>query len=203
MSQIKFDEKGLVPVIVQDEKSGTVVMQAYMNQEALDLTMKTGKATYYSRSRQCIWVKGETSGNTQKVRSITYDCDGDCILLKVDQTGVACHTGEYSCFFNELKKFDCEPVCSPEILFELYGVVQDRMKNPKEGSYTNYLLEKGVDKIGKKVVEEACEVIIGAKNEDKDELSYELADLFYHVIVLMANSGVTFEDVFEELKDRR
>ena len=203
INEIKFDEKGLVPVVTQDVHSGTVLMQAYMNQAALEQTLETGWATYYSRSRQELWVKGESSGNKQKVSRISYDCDGDSILLQVEQTGVACHTGSYSCFYRDLKEFEPTKKSNPEILFELYGVVQDRMKNPKEGSYTNYLLEKGVDKVSKKVVEEACEVIIEAKNQNLDDMQYEVADLLYHLIVLMAQSGLSWERVFEELQNRR
>ena len=204
LSMLKFDDKGLIPVITQDCQSGAVFMQAYMNKEALELTIKTGRATYYSRSRQSLWIKGETSGNVQTVKSIAYDCDADSILMQVDQTGVACHTGEYSCYHNELFKTDDDSIkADASIISELYGVVQDRLNNPKEGSYTNYLLEKGVDKISKKVVEEACEVIIGAKNKDKNEMQYEIADLLYHLIVLMVDSGVKLEDVFSELQGRR
>jgi phosphoribosyl-ATP pyrophosphohydrolase/phosphoribosyl-AMP cyclohydrolase len=202
LSMIRFDEKGLVPAIVQDVHSKQVLMQAYMNEEALRQTLQTKRATYFSRSRQALWVKGETSGNTQAVQAVAYDCDGDCILLSVIQKGVACHTGARSCFFNELLTQE-EPVADAGVLHEVYAVIQDRLNNPQEGSYTNYLFEKGVDKISKKVVEEACEVIIGAKNGDTAEMCYEIADLFYHVMVLMVQQGLPLSEVYEELKDRR
>ncbi|MGI6169731.1 MAG: bifunctional phosphoribosyl-AMP cyclohydrolase/phosphoribosyl-ATP diphosphatase HisIE [Christensenellales bacterium] len=204
ISQIKFDEKGLVPAVVQDVRTKAVLMQAYMNREALVQTIQTKKATYFSRSRQQLWIKGETSGNTQAVKRISYDCDGDCILLEVEQMGIACHTGKYSCFHNLIEQAaDFELEEDGNILRELYGVIVDRQANPKEGSYTNYLLEKGVDKIAKKVGEEACEVIIGAKNADKEETVYEIGDLLYHVLVLMVDQKIALEDVFEELKERR
>jgi phosphoribosyl-ATP pyrophosphohydrolase/phosphoribosyl-AMP cyclohydrolase len=204
IDKIKFDGQGLVPAIVQDLNTKAVVMQAYMNREALEQTIRTKKATFFSRSRQRLWVKGETSGNTQQVKQIFYDCDGDCILLLVEQTGVACHTGAYSCFHNlicEAEDFTQER--GEEILRELYGVVVDRRANPKEGSYTNYLLEKGVDKIAKKVGEEACEVIIGAKNGDREETVYEISDLLYHLLVLMADQGISLDEVYAELRSRR
>lgn len=201
LNKIKFDEKGLVPAIAQDINTKEVLMLAYMNKESLKKTLETGKATYYSRSRSELWQKGETSGHIQNIKGIYYDCDADTILLKVEQVGVACHTGSYSCFFNPI--IEEEKVASAEILQEVYNVVLDRQENPKEGSYTNYLLEKGIDKILKKVGEETAEVIIAAKNEGNDELRYEASDLLYHLMVLFVNKELKLQDVYEELQKRR
>lgn len=195
--EIKFDENGLVPAIAQDVGSGEVLMLAYMNEEAFRLTEETGIAHYYSRSRKKLWKKGESSGNIQEVKGIYYDCDGDSILLKVNQVGVACHTGEYSCFFNEIKAYKN----TGDVIKDLYKIILDRRLNPKEGSYTQYLFEKGLDKILKKVGEETSEVIIGAKN-NKEELIYESGDLIYHMMVLLVNEGVTLGEISEELKNR-
>ena len=205
MIELKYDEKGLVPVIVQDYRTNQVLMQAYMNEEALNQTQKTGKATYFSRSRNKIWVKGEESGHYQYVKEILADCDGDCLLLKVEQVVAACHTNNYSYFYRSLDggEFDEKSNPNPSILYEVYDVICDRLANPKEGSYTNYLFEKGIDKICKKVGEEAAEVIIGAKNNSKDEVRYEVADLIFHLLVLMKEVGVRPEDVFGELQKRR
>lgn len=194
---IKFNQDGLVPAIAQDVGTGEVLMLAYMNEEALRLTKETGIAHYYSRSRQALWKKGETSGHIQEVKGIYYDCDGDAVLLKVNQIGAACHTGNYSCFFNEEKGYKD----LSNTIKDLYKVIIDRKKNPQEGSYTQYLFDKGIDKILKKIGEEAAEVIIGAKN-DKQELIYEASDLIYHLIVLLVNEGVTPADIMEELRGR-
>lgn len=199
ISKIKFNEDGLIPAIAQDVNNGTVLMLAYMNEEAIKKTLSEKIVHYYSRSRQKLWKKGETSGNIQKLRGFYYDCDADTILLKVEQIGVACHTGQYSCFFNEVYE---EEVKSEDMLKKLYGIINNRKENPEEGSYTNYLFDKGLDKILKKVGEEASEVIIGAKNKDKNELVYELSDLVYHTMVLMINEGVSIEDIKEELSKR-
>ena len=203
--QIKFDEKGLVPVVAQDIKTGTILMLAYMNRESLRLTMDTGHAVYFSRSRQELWKKGETSGHVQKVRAIHYDCDGDSLLMLVEQTGAACHTGEYSCFYNELLGLveGSGKAPSPHILQEVYNVIADRKIHPKEGSYTNYLLDKGVEKICKKVGEEASESIIAAVKGSRDELRYEAADLVYHLLVLLFNQGLTPMELWAELEKRR
>lgn len=201
LNKIKFDEKGLVPAIAQDINTKEVLMLAYMNKESLKKTLETGKATYYSRSRSELWQKGETSGHIQNIKGIYYDCDADTILLKVEQVGVACHTGSYSCFFNPI--IEEEKVAGAEILQEVYNVVLDRQENPKEGSYTNYLLEKGIDKILKKVGEETAEVIIASKNEGNDELRYEASDLLYHLMVLFVNKELKLQDVYEELQKRR
>ena len=195
---IKFDEKGLICAIAQDYESGEVLMQAYMNQEAVDKTLETGDAHYYSRSRQILWKKGESSGHLQKVKTISIDCDGDCVLMRVEQIGVACHTGNYSCFFTDIK----EGGLGAEMLGKLQRIVLDRKQNPEEGSYTSYLFEKGVDKIAKKVGEEAVELVIAAKSKQKEEIVGECADLFYHTLVLLADAGVTLSDVCTELKDR-
>lgn len=200
IKEIKFNDKGLVPVIAQDINTGEVLMLAYMNEEAIKKTLEEKIAHYYSRSRKKLWKKGETSGNIQKIKGFYYDCDKDSILIKVEQIGVACHTGNYSCFFNEILTGE---VNKKEILKELYLNIKDRKNNPKEGSYTNYLFEKGIDKILKKVGEESAEVIIGAKNRDKKEMIYEISDLIYHVMVLMVNESVTMEDIKSELKTRR
>lgn len=204
ITKIKFDDKGLVPAIAQDAKTGQVLMLAYMNAESLMLTCETGYATYFSRSRQQLWKKGETSGHLQQVLEMRYDCDGDAILLTVDQTGPACHTGARSCFFNEVITADPDDMpATPAVFTEDYATIADRAVNPQEGSYTNYLLEKGVEKICKKLGEEASETIIAAMKDSKEELTYEAADLIYHLLVLMYDRGVTPQDVFEEMKKRR
>ncbi len=196
---VKFDERGLICAIVQDAYSGDVLMQAYMNEEALSLTQETGYAHYYSRSRKCLWKKGETSGHVQKVLGATFDCDRDCLLLQIEQVGAACHTGKRSCFFQEEQK---EAGAGVRFLSELERVVSDRKENPEEGSYTSYLFEKGIDKIAKKMGEEAVETVIAAKNESKEELVGECADLLYHMLVLLKEKGVTLADVCAELKAR-
>lgn len=204
LDMIKFDEKGLVPAIAQDAKTGKVLMLAYMNREALEETIESGYATYFSRSRQQRWRKGETSGHVQKVLKLDYDCDGDTILMQVEQTGAACHTGEYSCFHNELFAIDEDDMpASAGVVQQVYDVITDRKANPKEGSYTNYLLTKGTEKICKKVGEEASEAIIAAMKRSQEEVTYEAADLIYHLLVLMFEQGVTPQDVWEELKKRR
>ena len=199
IENIKFDENGLVPAIAQDVNTKKVLMMAYMSKESIEKTLESGLATYYSRSRQELWTKGLTSGNTQKLIKMSYDCDGDAILLEVEQKGVACHTGEYSCFFNEVFK---DESYSEFQLKDLYDQIVDRKANPVEGSYTNYLFDKGIDKILKKVGEENAEVIIAAKNTDISELQYELSDLVYHAMVLMVERGLSLEDIMEELKKR-
>ncbi|MFQ9177234.1 MAG: bifunctional phosphoribosyl-AMP cyclohydrolase/phosphoribosyl-ATP diphosphatase HisIE [Christensenellaceae bacterium] len=202
IDNLKFNDKGLIPCIAQDARTRKVLMLAYMNKESLALTEETGYMHYYSRSREQLWKKGETSGHVQQVVSLAYDCDGDTILAQVIQTGAACHTGEYSCFFNELLGEQPESE-GAEIIDELYDVVDDRKRNPKEGSYTNYLYDKGLDKILKKVGEEATEVVIAAKNEDKEEVVYEMGDLLYHLIVLMREKEISPSELFAELRGRR
>lgn len=201
-SQFKLNEQGLLPVIVQHYKTKDVLMLAYMNEEAFDKTIKTGKMTYYSRSRNALWVKGETSGHFQYVKSLTIDCDKDTLLAKVDQIGAACHTGNPTCFFQPLAGTDDEKA-NPQRIFEhVYHTIVDRKQNPKEGSYTNYLFEKGIDKILKKVGEEATETVIAAKNPNLEELKYEVTDLLYHLMVLMVERGLSWEDITQELSDR-
>jgi imidazoleglycerol phosphate synthase cyclase subunit/phosphoribosyl-ATP pyrophosphohydrolase len=204
-SMLRFDERGLIPAIAQDVATGRVLMQAYMNAESLRATLTSGYATYYSRSRQALWRKGETSGNTQRIREILYDCDGDCLLLKVVPAGPACHTGEETCFYRSLERMDGgrSTAVGSGILQDVYNVVLDRMANPKEGSYTNKLLTGGVDRIGKKVVEEAFETVLAAKNKDFAETRFETADLLYHLMVLLVEQGVALEDVYAELQNRR
>ncbi|MCC0708627.1 MULTISPECIES: bifunctional phosphoribosyl-AMP cyclohydrolase/phosphoribosyl-ATP diphosphatase HisIE [unclassified Clostridioides] len=205
IKNVKFDDKGLVPAVVQDIISKDVLMLAYMNEESIKKTLKDKIACYFSRSRQELWVKGETSGNIQKVVKISYDCDVDTILLLVEQTGVACHTGNYSCFYRDLfddtDKIDFE--VQKNTLKELYDLINERKNNPIEGSYTNYLFDKGLDKILKKVGEESSEVIIASKNEDKSELIYEISDLVYHTLVLMIEKGVEIDEIKKELIKRR
>ncbi|MFA6709013.1 MAG: bifunctional phosphoribosyl-AMP cyclohydrolase/phosphoribosyl-ATP diphosphatase HisIE [Fusobacterium sp.] len=205
INEIKFDNKGLVPAIAQDINTGKVLMLAYMNKEAVEKTLNEKIAHYYSRSRQELWKKGETSGNIQKIKGFYYDCDKDTILIKVEQVGVACHTGNYSCFFNEVLNEDNKENFqnNEDVLKELYLSITDRKNNPREGSYTNYLFREGIDKILKKVGEESAEVIIASKNESKEEMIYEISDLVYHVIVLMINQGVAIEDIKKELVKRR
>lgn len=202
IENLKFDEKGLIPCVTQDARTRKVLMLAYMNEESLRLTEDTGYMHYYSRSRAQLWKKGETSGHVQQVVSLAYDCDGDAILANVIQTGAACHTGEYSCFFNELMGEQAQSE-GAGIIDELFDVVDDRKRNPKEGSYTNYLYDKGLDKILKKVGEEATEVVIAAKGEDKSETVYEIGDLMYHLIVLMREKEISPAELFTELRGRR
>ena len=197
--KVKYDERGLIAAIAQDCESGEVLMQAYMNEEALRETLRTGYAHYYSRSRKTLWKKGETSGHVQKVISAAFDCDRDCLLLQIEQTGAACHTGNRSCFFQT--KIAGERA-GAVFLGELARVVKDRKERPAEGSYTSYLFEKGIDKIAKKTGEEAVEVVIAAKNADREELVGECADLLYHLTVLMEEKGISLSDVCTELKKR-
>ncbi|MCR4829894.1 MAG: bifunctional phosphoribosyl-AMP cyclohydrolase/phosphoribosyl-ATP diphosphatase HisIE [Pseudobutyrivibrio sp.] len=201
-SDLKPNSDGLIPTVVQDFQTGEVLMVAYMNEESLNATIRTGKMTYYSRSRQSLWVKGETSGHFQYVKSLTADCDFDTILAKVSQVGVACHTGAASCFFNEIVKKEYVERNPLKVFEDVYAVIMDRKKNPKEGSYTNYLFDKGLDKILKKVGEEATEIVIAAKNPDAEETKYEISDFLYHLMVLMAEKGVTWEDITSELAQR-
>ena len=201
-SSMTTNQDGLVPVIAQDYQTNQVLMLAYMNEEAFMTTLTTGKMTYYSRSRQELWTKGMTSGHFQYVKSLTADCDNDTILAKVSQVGAACHTGNRTCFFNEIIKKDYKERNPLMVFEEIYATIMDRKENPKEGSYTNYLFDKGIDKILKKVGEEATEIVIAAKNPDADEIKYEISDFMYHVMVLMAERGVTWEDITNELAHR-
>lgn len=201
-SDFKTNGDGLVPVVVQDYKTLEVLMVAYMNAEAYENTLRTGRMTYYSRSRQSLWVKGETSGHYQFVRSLSIDCDNDTILAKVLQIGAACHTGNLSCFYREMVKKDYADTNPMKVFEDVYQVILDRKEHPKEGSYTNYLFDKGIDKILKKVGEEATEIVIAAKNPDPEETKYEISDFLYHVMVLMAVKGLTWEDITRELANR-
>ena len=241
LEQVKFNIDGLIPAVTQDIRTDEVLMLAYMNEESLRKTMETGMVHYYSRSRQKLWLKGETSGHFQKVRSISVDCDGDTLLIKVEQTGAACHTGHHSCFFTKLDAEELksramqEPgtgdsmedaitvnssgqsftsaeqdentgdfgTSGPVVLQEVYDVISDRLAHPREGSYTNYLFTKGLDKILKKVGEEACEVVIAAKNGSREDIKAEVADLMYHIMVLLVERGMTLQDVYEELDQRK
>ncbi|MBR3842880.1 MAG: bifunctional phosphoribosyl-AMP cyclohydrolase/phosphoribosyl-ATP diphosphatase HisIE [Christensenellaceae bacterium] len=199
INTVKFDEKGLIPAIVTDAKSGKVLTLAYMNRESLEISMREGRTCFYSRSRQELWRKGETSGNVQHIVSITADCDRDALLVKVEKEGPACHTGAESCFNDVL--FESETLHE----FTLEGLMQmliGRKVEKKEGSYTTYLFEKGIDKILKKVGEECTEVIIAGKADDKRETIYEIADLAYHVMVLMIQMGISLEDIHDELASR-
>ena len=196
---LKFDDKGLIPAIVVDSITKKVLTLAYMNEESLKITMEKGLTCFYSRSRQELWLKGETSGNYQHVVSITADCDGDALVVVVEPDGPACHTGEKSCFFNEVYESDTLSEFSLEGLVKL---IEGRKKEKVEGSYTTYLFEKGLDKILKKVGEESTEVIIAAKADDKKETVYEIADLTYHLLVLMIEMGISLEDVHRELASR-
>ncbi|MEF9840147.1 MAG: bifunctional phosphoribosyl-AMP cyclohydrolase/phosphoribosyl-ATP diphosphatase HisIE [Lachnospiraceae bacterium] len=201
-SEFTLNSDGLLPVIVQEYKTGEVLMMAYMNEEAFYHTIKTGKMAYYSRSRQELWVKGETSGHYQYVKSLTIDCDKDTLLAKVNQIGVACHTGNPTCFFQPLVGTDYDETNPLQVFESVYNTIQERKLHPKEGSYTNYLFDKGIDKILKKIGEEATELVIAAKNTNPEEVKYELSDFLYHAMVLMVEKGVTWEDITRELADR-
>ncbi|MCS5421373.1 MULTISPECIES: bifunctional phosphoribosyl-AMP cyclohydrolase/phosphoribosyl-ATP diphosphatase HisIE [Psychrilyobacter] len=200
MENIKFDKNGLIPAIIQNSNSGEVLMLAYMNEESYKKTLNTGYTWFYSRSRQELWNKGAVSGNTQKVKEISYDCDGDTLLIKVEQKGPACHTGKKSCFFNRVTP--AKSMTMGEVLFTLDDILKDRKTSPVEGSYTAYLYKEGVDKILKKVGEECAEVIIAAKNPDKSELIYEASDLIYHLLVLLKDQDVELEDIKDQLMGR-
>ena len=199
ISELKFDEKGLIPAIVQDYFSKQVLTLAYMNKESLGITLDEGKTCFWSRSRQELWRKGETSGNYQKVVTIKADCDKDALVIEVIKDGPACHTGAESCFFNDLYQADDVTPFSYEAL---YDMIKGRKTDPKEGSYTTYLFDKGIEKIMKKVGEESTEVIIAATKGDKEETIYEVADLTYHVLVMMAEQGIELKDIMAELAKR-
>lgn len=199
----KKNSDGMVPVVVQDYRTLEVLMVAYMNEEAYNQTLALGKMTYYSRSRQELWLKGATSGHYQYVKSLTADCDMDTILAKVSQVGAACHTGSKSCFFNEITKKDYEEADNPlQVFEEVLDVIKDRKIHPKEGSYTNYLFDKGIDKILKKLGEEATEIVIAAKNPNANEVKYEISDFLYHMMVLMVEKDVSWEEITTELANR-
>ena len=201
-SEFKLNSDGLIPVVVQEYKTGKVLMVAYMNEDAFDETIRSGRMTYWSRSRQELWKKGETSGHYQYVKSLDIDCDKDTILAKVAQIGAACHTGNESCFFTNLVSKSYDETNPMTIFDQVMDTIIERKENPKEGSYTNYLFEKGIDKILKKVGEEATEIVIAAKNPDSDELKYEICDFLYHMMVLMAERDVTWKEITKELASR-
>lgn len=202
-SDFKKNSDGMVPVVVQDYRTLEVLMVAYMNEEAYLQTISTGRMTYFSRSRNQLWLKGETSGHYQYVKSLTADCDMDTILARVSQVGAACHTGARSCFFHEIAKKDCEVSENPLQVFEdVLNVIKDRKIHPKEGSYTNYLFDKGIDKILKKLGEEATEIVIAAKNPNANEVKYEMSDFLYHMMVLMVEKDVSWEEITKELANR-
>ncbi len=201
-SNFKLNSDDLLPVIVQDYKTNQVLMMAYMNEESFNNTISTGLMTYYSRSRNEQWVKGLTSGHYQYVKSLAIDCDKDTLLAKVFQVGVACHTGNDSCFYETILKKEYNDTNPLNVFTDVFNVIKDRKINPKEGSYTNYLFDKGIDKILKKVGEEATEIVIAAKNPNPEEIKYEIADFLYHAMVLMAEKGVSWEDITRELAKR-
>ena len=202
-SDFHLNSDGMLPVVVQDYRTLEVLMVAYMNEEAYNLTISTGKMTYYSRSRSELWLKGATSGHFQYVKSLAADCDMDTILARVSQVGAACHTGARSCFFNEITKKDYEESSNPlQVFEEVFDIIKDRKLHPKEGSYTNYLFDKGIDKILKKLGEEATEIVIAAKNPNPNEIKYEISDFLYHMMVLMAEKDVTWEEITTELANR-
>ena len=199
LDELKFDEKGLIPAVVVDAVSKKVLTVAYMNRESLEISIKEKRTCFWSRSRQELWRKGETSGNIQHIVSITADCDKDALTVLVEKTGPACHMGTDSCFNNVVWENDEKHEFSLEALMKL---IEGRKTDKKEGSYTTYLFEKGIDKILKKVGEESTEVIIAAKDNDKGETIYEISDLTYHVMVLMIEMGISLEDIFNELASR-
>ena len=199
LDELKFDANGLIPAVVQDYFSKQVLTVAYMNRESLEISLKEGYTCFSSRSRQTLWRKGETSGNTQRIVTIRADCDGDALTVEVIKNGPACHTGAESCFFQTVYQDAEHPDFSMDALYQL---IKGRKTNPQEGSYTTYLFEKGIDKILKKVGEECTEVVIAGKGGDKEETIFEIADLAYHVLVLMAETGITPADVFAQLASR-
>lgn len=199
---LKFDEKGLIPVVVQNYKTNDVLMLAYADRQALRETLRTREVHFFSRSRQQLWHKGATSGNILKLVTISADCDCDALLISAEPMGPACHTGSESCFFNEIARSGAYPEFSPGMLFKLYETVRQRKAEPVEGSYTNYLFDSGIDKILKKIGEEAAEVIIASKNASAEEIIYETSDLLYHLIVLLNEREVEFEEVLKSLGER-
>ncbi|GKV66817.1 histidine biosynthesis bifunctional protein HisIE [Sporosarcina sp. NCCP-2331] len=200
INSLTFDDNGLIPTIVQDDRTGDVLMLAYMNKESIEKTLETNETWFFSRSRQELWNKGATSGNRQRVQRISVDCDQDTLLLQVTPQGPACHTGEKTCFFATAVE---QEESLREVVYEVIDEIADRKKHPVEGSYTTYLFDEGIDKVLKKVGEESTEVVIGAKNADKEEVSNEIADLIYHTLVLMNILDVDLKDVQQVLRERR
>ena len=201
-SDLKLNSDGMVPVIVQDYRTDEVLMLAYMNEEAFNTTLTIGRMTYYSRSRNELWTKGLTSGHIQYVKSLTADCDYDTILAKVSQVGSACHTGNRSCFFNQIVQKEYIEKNPLKVLESVYEDIKERKEHPKDGSYTNYLFQKGQDKILKKIGQECTEIIIAAKNPDAEEIKYEISDFLYYTMLLMVEKGVTWTDISNELAQR-
>ena len=199
IEDLKFDQNGLIPAVVQDYFSKQVLTVAYMNRESLEISMKEGRTCFFSRSRQQLWRKGETSGNTQEIVTIKADCDADALVVEVIKKGPACHTGAESCFFNPVYQSEEHQDFSLEALYQL---LEGRKTSPKEGSYTTYLFQKGIDKILKKVGEECTEVIVAGKGGSKEETVFEIADLAYHVMVLMVEMGIEPKDIFAQLESR-
>lgn len=199
IDQLKFDEKGLIPAVIVEAGTHRLLMVAYMNRESLKISMETGKTCFWSRSRQELWTKGETSGNYQHIVSITADCDLDTLKVVVEKDGPACHTGAETCFFNPVYQSEEKSDFTMDALMEL---IRGRKTNPQEGSYTTYLFQKGLDKILKKIGEESTEVIIAAKDNDSKETIYEISDLVYHVMVMMIEQGISLEDIRRELASR-
>ncbi|MBQ3427664.1 MAG: bifunctional phosphoribosyl-AMP cyclohydrolase/phosphoribosyl-ATP diphosphatase HisIE [Clostridia bacterium] len=205
INELKFDDKGLIPAVVQDENTKEVLMVAYMTAETLKMTLETKKATFFSRSRGEIWIKGETSGNYMNVSEVRVDCDGDCLVVLARPDGPACHTGNRSCFYRVIDGnalIDDKSGGSGDALMREFATIAGRKAHPEEGSYTNYLFDKGEDKILKKVGEEAAEVVIAGKNRDKAEIRYETADLLYHIAVMLADNDMSWNDIFEEIDKR-
>lgn len=214
LPNLKYNNEGLIPAIIQDADTNEVLMLGYMNHESLKKSIETGRTVFWSRSRKKLWTKGETSGHFQLIKEMLFDCDNDTLLIKVKREGPSCHTGNISCFYRKIGDKNSyfiagkdgqntEESITQDPINRLYATVKDRKENPKEGSYTNYLFEKGLDKILKKIGEEAAEVIIASKNPDKNELIYETADLLYHLAVLLAEKDVTPDNVYSELKGRQ
>lgn len=212
LSGIRWNAQGLIPAIAQDAETQEVLMLAYMNEESLRRTLRERRAWYYSRSRQSLWLKGETSGHFQEVVDLKFDCDQDALLLSIKQTGMACHENYYSCFHYDLTNDGFRAVGKPETKPEiplgrtlelLAGVIHSRNLERPEGAYTTYLFEKGIDKILKKVGEESAEVIIAAKNSSESEIRYEVSDLFYHLLVMLEERGVSLQEISRELNQRR
>ncbi|MGV3465205.1 MAG: bifunctional phosphoribosyl-AMP cyclohydrolase/phosphoribosyl-ATP diphosphatase HisIE [Heyndrickxia sp.] len=193
--------KGLIPAIIVEDETNEVLMLAYMNEESYNKTLETNETWFYSRSRESLWNKGATSGNKQTVQSIAIDCDNDTLLIRVNAIGPACHTGKKSCFYQTIKVNE-NPSFLGNIFLEVMNEIEDRKIEKVENSYTNYLLDKGIDKIGKKVIEEAGEIVIAAKNQSKDEVINECSDLLYHSFVLLANQNISLREVEEELAKR-
>ena len=211
LGNLEFDEDGLIPAIIQDVETDEVLMMAYMNEESLKNTIRTGRTCFWSRSREELWWKGETSGNIQEVEEIKYDCDGDTLLIKVEQTGGACHTGHKSCFYRGIKRAEePEKVFDPDeaydnihVIEELYDVINDRKENPSQDSYTSSLYQKGENAFLKKLGEESTEIVMAAKDDDNDEIIYETADFIYHLLVVLVYHDISLAEIVEELQSRR